>query len=525
MITNTYSILSGKDFNKKFGNKRLIKFTNFENDKFDFSYQEGLNEDIVEFDPYKLCVGGGLHFCEYDQLSKWIAVHHEGYSENYYYWDVEVPDDAVVVKADTKFKSNKIILKNRQIIKENDDISIKYIAEYPDFFYMMDKPSIDLVITAFEKIFQMDNDPYAYNLSSERYIKFEEFVRIKFPNSVIYQQLFSKLVNISPYYVTIFIDKAYENFYSLEFIDEMKKKAVMLNIQLFNKFNDYSDSVLDEFIQNSPYIIKLFDIPKEQQIIKALFYEPDVYRFVSDIYYNDVINSYAVEMRPLNIKYVPKCSITPFMARGLLDKNPDMLQFIPKNIQEEIFDDVKIIVKFNIKLFRYLSFYDKDICSFVINVDNDYMKYIPEEFIHLAFDDSPTITNTNINDDSSLINDDSSLIINENIEYSVKNELDNIINKFDSYEGLVKKKIYSKEIELAKKEDKKYDDNDDIENNDEDIKHEDDDDVEKDDEKFDDIKSHDNNTYYQEQEKNEEKKRLLETPKEQSDGWFATWFG
>ena len=36
MLTNTYSIYSGKNFNEKFGNKRLIKFTNFENDKFDF---------------------------------------------------------------------------------------------------------------------------------------------------------------------------------------------------------------------------------------------------------------------------------------------------------------------------------------------------------------------------------------------------------------------------------------------------------------------------------------------------------
>jgi len=337
-------------FQQEFSDTRLIKFTNFVNDKFDFSYQEGLNEDIVEFDPYKLCVAGGLHFCKYEQLEKWIAVHHEGYPENYYYWDIEIPNDAVVVQTDTKFKSNKIIMKNRQIIKENMDISAKYISEYPDFLYTMSDPSIDMITTSFDKTFNRD-DFYLVPTScrGEDFVKFEKFVRDNFPNSEVYQQLFSKFVDINPYIVAIFTDKSYEEFYSLEFIEDMIKKAVSMNMQLFDKFENFEDSILDEFIQSCPYIIKLFKQLTEQQIIKAISIEPDVYRFIDCIHYNNIINSYATEMRPFNIKYIQQECITSSIARTVLNKDETMLQFIPASIQtKKLFQTIINGLKINI---------------------------------------------------------------------------------------------------------------------------------------------------------------------------------
>ena len=277
-------------------------------------------------------------------------MHHEGYPENYYYWDIEIPNDAVVVQTDTKFKSNKIIMKNRQIIKENMDISAKYISEYPDFLYTMSDPSIDMITTSFDKTFNRD-DFYLVPTScrGEDFVKFEKFVRDNFPNSEVYQQLFSKFVDINPYIVAIFTDKSYEEFYSLEFIEDMIKKAVSMNMQLFDKFENFEDSILDEFIQSCPYIIKLFKQLTEQQIIKAISIEPDVYRFIDCIHYNNIINSYATEMRPFNIKYIQQECITSSIARTVLNKDETMLQFIPASIQtKKLFQTIINGLKINI---------------------------------------------------------------------------------------------------------------------------------------------------------------------------------
>lgn len=75
--TSVYKILSGKAFNAKYKDTKFIKFTNKECIHHDLPYNEGLVEDFQEFNPYQLCVGGGLHFCKRKDVEFWI--------ENYCY--------------------------------------------------------------------------------------------------------------------------------------------------------------------------------------------------------------------------------------------------------------------------------------------------------------------------------------------------------------------------------------------------------------------------------------------------------
>jgi hypothetical protein len=55
-----------------------------------------------------------------------------------------------------------------------------------------------------------------------------------------------------------------------------------------------------------------------------------------------------------------------------------MLQFINKQVQEEIFTFIEPQIKENIKLFKYLSHFTLDICLFVVSIDSNYLKYVPD---------------------------------------------------------------------------------------------------------------------------------------------------
>lgn len=49
-------------------------------------------------------------FVKKKDVEFWIENYCYGKGSYYYYWNVEIPDDAVVVETDNKLKSNKIIL-------------------------------------------------------------------------------------------------------------------------------------------------------------------------------------------------------------------------------------------------------------------------------------------------------------------------------------------------------------------------------------------------------------------------------
>ena len=111
-------MLTGYEFNEKNKEKTFVKLTNKLCIHNNFEYKEGLNEDILLFDPYKKCGAGGLYFCEINYLHLWIE--YCGIME--YVWNVTIPEDA-------KIKCNKFVIQNKQCIWDNYDLCLELIKQ------------------------------------------------------------------------------------------------------------------------------------------------------------------------------------------------------------------------------------------------------------------------------------------------------------------------------------------------------------------------------------------------------------
>ncbi len=108
-------VLTGKQFHDKYKDKVFVKLTNKDEIHNDFKFKTGLNKDILPFYPTGECQPGGIYFTDKDKLSMWLY-----YSTQpmYYSRDVKLPDDAWVYEETDKFKADKMILGEREIISE-----------------------------------------------------------------------------------------------------------------------------------------------------------------------------------------------------------------------------------------------------------------------------------------------------------------------------------------------------------------------------------------------------------------------
>jgi hypothetical protein len=77
------------------------------------------------FNSRKVCGPGGLYFCEERDYRKWLEY---GDKKMVYMWDVEIPDDAIVVVMDEKVKTDKFILSNKRCIYLRDRPILPYVV-------------------------------------------------------------------------------------------------------------------------------------------------------------------------------------------------------------------------------------------------------------------------------------------------------------------------------------------------------------------------------------------------------------
>ena len=104
----------------------FVKLTNHSCNHNGMEYEDGLNEDILDFNPVNKCVAGGLYFCDVDSFGRWT---YYGGEKMTYVWDVTIPADAsVVVMANGKFKCNKFILSNKRSIWDNDQLCYRAVT-------------------------------------------------------------------------------------------------------------------------------------------------------------------------------------------------------------------------------------------------------------------------------------------------------------------------------------------------------------------------------------------------------------
>ena len=81
------SVLTGKQFNKKYSNTEFYKIINKELKHQNFEFNHGLNIDNNKFNPTGICSPGGLYFSEKDKIYLY-------FNYGIYIVKVTVPDDA-----------------------------------------------------------------------------------------------------------------------------------------------------------------------------------------------------------------------------------------------------------------------------------------------------------------------------------------------------------------------------------------------------------------------------------------------
>ena len=104
---------TGKEFNEKYSNYELYKVISEDFTHNNFTYKDGLNIDIVHFNPSGECSAGGLYFTELYKLAYWINC-------GMYICKVTIPNDSLVYIEQDKFKADKINLdlNNKVLIKD-----------------------------------------------------------------------------------------------------------------------------------------------------------------------------------------------------------------------------------------------------------------------------------------------------------------------------------------------------------------------------------------------------------------------
>lgn len=117
--TNLHTCVKGKQLKDIL----LYKITNFQENHNEFQYKTGVNIDEEKFRPEGDCMGskatpfrgGGLYFCQLIDILRWINY---GNIIGYYIRKVKLEEDEPIYIEEHKFKAHKIILEEREILKD-----------------------------------------------------------------------------------------------------------------------------------------------------------------------------------------------------------------------------------------------------------------------------------------------------------------------------------------------------------------------------------------------------------------------
>ena len=104
--------ISGAEFKKKYPNTEFYKLTNETECHNEFQFKDGLNVDIVSFNPKGECSKGGLYFTELYKIGMWT-----NYIEIKYIRKVEILDDSLVYIENNKFKTDKFFLHEKALLE------------------------------------------------------------------------------------------------------------------------------------------------------------------------------------------------------------------------------------------------------------------------------------------------------------------------------------------------------------------------------------------------------------------------
>jgi len=109
------------------GPVRYVELTNKRCIHNKCKFTAGLNVDFLPFNTHKMCGPGGLYFCKYEDLGKWVVYNN---TPMFYLWDVEIPEGEQVVNMGTMLKCHSLILSNKQTLWDNNEICLKAVKQH-----------------------------------------------------------------------------------------------------------------------------------------------------------------------------------------------------------------------------------------------------------------------------------------------------------------------------------------------------------------------------------------------------------
>lgn len=96
---------------------QFVKLTFHDGKNHGFQYKEGLNEDIYDLNQNEECAAGGLYFCRFKDVGKWIGNYGDALI-----WKVKIPEGEEVIEYETKLKAKRIILSEPKKAYEDYEI-------------------------------------------------------------------------------------------------------------------------------------------------------------------------------------------------------------------------------------------------------------------------------------------------------------------------------------------------------------------------------------------------------------------
>ena len=122
-ILKLHTEYTGAEFNKAYEGTKFYKFLNYNLIHYGVKYELGLNIDPIEFNPTNTCSKGGLYFSEKNKCH--LHYRHYGFKLAL----IEIPNDARVYVEDSKFKADRLIIKNITNFFSNDALWIDLISK------------------------------------------------------------------------------------------------------------------------------------------------------------------------------------------------------------------------------------------------------------------------------------------------------------------------------------------------------------------------------------------------------------
>ncbi len=109
-------MISGKIFKSQYPTIKLYKLTTETENHNGYQFKDGLNIDTNPINTNK-CSKGGIYFTNEENITNWLIYNDKIMK---YKREVKILDDSIIFTEENKYKTDKLILKSRKEIYEND---------------------------------------------------------------------------------------------------------------------------------------------------------------------------------------------------------------------------------------------------------------------------------------------------------------------------------------------------------------------------------------------------------------------